>query len=163
MSDDKRLDELEKTVSQLVRDGEARKKEKKVSVRNRKLWLMISLVLVVSAVIISFTVSCDMSSLFDDIPPFDNDNPVIINPSEEEKPDNSYDIAKGEGVTILGFAPEYAVVSDTGELTIYGENSMFAVPGESVQLPDGTVIDFQVTTLAVQVIVDGEIVMIFRK
>ena len=69
MSDDKRLDELEKTVSQLVRDGEARKKEKKVSERNRKLWLMISLVLVVSAVIISFTVSCDMSSLFDDIPP----------------------------------------------------------------------------------------------
>ena len=67
MSDDKRLDELEKTVSQLVRDDEARKKEKKVSERNRKLWLMISLVLVVSAVIISFTVSCDMSSLLSDI------------------------------------------------------------------------------------------------
>ena len=31
MSDDKRLDELEKTVSQLVRDDEVRKKEKKVS------------------------------------------------------------------------------------------------------------------------------------
>ena len=33
MSDDKRLDELEKTVSQLVRDGEARKKEKKENLR----------------------------------------------------------------------------------------------------------------------------------
>lgn len=156
MSGDKRLDELEKAVEQLQQNDELRK-------RSRRLWIMISAVSVISAFIISFAVSCDMSSLFDDIPPFDDDNPVIINPPEEEKPDNSYDIAEGEGVTILGFAPEYAVVSDTGELTIYGENSMFAVPGESVQLPDGTVIDFQVTTLAVQVIVEGEIVMIFRK
>ena len=163
MSDDKRLDELEKTVAQLVRNDEAWKKEKNVRERSRKLLLMVFSVLVGSAVIISFTVSCDMSSLFDDIPPFDNDNPVIINPSEEEKPDDSYEIAEGKGVTILGFAPEYAVVSDTGELTIYGEDSMFAVPGERVQLPDGTVIDFQVTTLTVQVIVDGEIIMIFRK
>lgn len=156
MSGDKRLDELEKAVEQLQQNDELRK-------RSRRLWIMISAVSVISAFIISFAVSCDMSSLFDDIPPFDDDNPVIINPSEEEKPDNSYDIAEGEGITILGFAPEYAVVSDTGELTIYGENSMFAVSGESVQLPDGTVIDFQVTTLAVQVIVEGEIVMIFRK
>ena len=86
-----------------------------------------------------------------------------INPSEDVNLSDKYVISEGKGVTVLGFEPEYAVVSDNGEITIYGDDSMLVVTGNMVHMPDGTIIDFKVSPVSIQVLVNGAIAMIFRR
>lgn len=153
MSEDNRLDELEKA---LQHSNERRK-------RSRRLWLVISAVSIISAFIITFAVSCDISSIFDGIPPISDNNIENINPYEDVNLSDKYVISEGKGVTVLGFEQEYAVVSDNGEITIYGDDSILVVTGNMVHMPDGTIIDFKVSPVSIQVLVNGAIAMIFRR
>ena len=165
MSDTERLEKLEKDVAQLKLNEEERLKKRKEREKSRRIWIVISTVLILAAAVIPFFVSCDMTPLFAGFPPICEDKPIEDEkPYEEKNPQSEiYTLVSMLDDSIFSFTPEYARIEKDGSILIYGDNGSATIENNAMNLADGTDVKFFVTSETLEGRIGDMIILSFSR